>query len=75
VKKFNAGGAVLAEKSGYPVIPIALNSGHCWPRYSFLKYPGSITVKIGPMIATQGRKAQDINAEAEQWIIAAMHDM
>lgn len=75
VKKFNAGGAMLAEKSGYPVIPIALNSGHCWPRYSFLKYPGTITVKIGPVIATEGRKAQDINAEAEQWIVAAMQDM
>jgi 1-acyl-sn-glycerol-3-phosphate acyltransferase len=75
VKKFNAGGAMLAEKSGYPVIPIALNSGHCWPRYSFLKYPGTIKVKIGPVIATEGRKAQDINAEAEQWIIAAMQEM
>jgi len=75
VKKFNAGGAILAEKSGYPVIPVAHNSGHCWPRYSFLKYPGTITVKIGPVIDTKGRKAADINAEAAEWITQAMKNM
>jgi 1-acyl-sn-glycerol-3-phosphate acyltransferase len=75
VKKFNAGGAMLAEKSGYPVVPIALNSGQCWPRYSFLKYPGIITVKIGPVIATEGRKANDINTEAADWIKNAMAAM
>lgn len=75
VKKFNAGGAILAEKSGYPVIPVAHNSGHCWPRYSFLKYPGTIKVKIGPAIDSKGRKAADINAEAAEWIAQAMKDM
>jgi len=75
VKKFNAGGAILAEKSGYPVIPVAHNSGHCWPRYSFLKYPGTISVKIGPAIDTKGRKAADINAEAAEWIAQAMKDL
>ncbi|MDO9106003.1 MAG: lysophospholipid acyltransferase family protein [Methylovulum sp.] len=75
VKKFNAGGAILAEKSGYPVIPVAHNAGHCWPRYSFLKYPGTITVKIGPVINSKGRKAADINAEAAEWIAQAMLDM
>lgn len=75
VKKFNAGGAILAEKSGYPIIPIAHNAGHCWPRYSFLKYPGTIRVKIGPVIGTKGRKAADINAEAEAWIAQAMQTL
>lgn len=71
-KKFNAGGAMLAQQSGYPVIPIVHNAGVYWPRYSFLKYPGTIKVKIGPMIAGKGRKAQEINAEAEAWIASAM---
>ncbi|MGJ0430266.1 lysophospholipid acyltransferase family protein [Methylobacter sp.] len=74
-KKFGAGGAMLAQKSGYPVIPIALNSGEYWPRYSFLKYPGTIKVKIGPPIESRGRKAADINAEAEAWIRQAMQDI
>jgi 1-acyl-sn-glycerol-3-phosphate acyltransferase len=74
-KKFNAGGAMLAQQSGCPVIPIAHNAGNFWPRYSFLKYPGTIKVKIGPKIESKGRKAHDINAEAEAWIARAMKDM
>jgi len=71
-RKFNAGGAMLAEKTGYPVIPIAHNAGHCWSRNSFLKYPGLITVKIGPPIETQGHKASVINQQAYDWINQAM---
>ncbi|KJV06629.1 lysophospholipid acyltransferase family protein [Methylocucumis oryzae] len=74
-KKFNAGGALLAEKTGYPVIPMAHNAGRFWARYSFLKYPGVIKVKIGPAIPTAGRKAKEINQEAETWINQAMQDL
>jgi 1-acyl-sn-glycerol-3-phosphate acyltransferase len=72
---FSAGGAMLAQKSGYPVIPIAHNAGKFWPRYSFLKYPGTIKVKIGPPIASKNRKTADINKEAEAWIIQAMQEI
>jgi 1-acyl-sn-glycerol-3-phosphate acyltransferase len=72
---FSAGGAMLAQKSGYPVIPIAHNAGKFWPRYSFLKYPGTIRVKIGPPIASKGRKSADINKEAEDWVIQAMREI
>ncbi|UOA07236.1 1-acyl-sn-glycerol-3-phosphate acyltransferase [Methylobacter sp. S3L5C] len=75
VLKFNIGGAILAQKTGFPIIPIAHNAGDYWPRYSFFKYPGVIKVKIGPMIETKGRKAADINAEAEGWITQAMKAM
>ena len=68
VKHFNMGGALLAQKTGYPIIPVVHNAGDFWPRYSFLKYPGTIKVKIGKPIQTKGRKATDINAEAEAWI-------
>lgn len=71
-KKFNAGGALLAQKSGYPVIPLAHNAGEFWPRNSFLKYPGVIKVKIGCAIETAGKKSKEINSEAEDWINNAM---
>lgn len=71
-KKFKGGGAMLAHKSGYPVIPLAHNAGEFWPRYSFLKYPGTITVKIGPIIETTNKKPQEINLEAEAWISQTM---
>jgi 1-acyl-sn-glycerol-3-phosphate acyltransferase len=75
VLNFNIGGAMLAHKTGFPIIPVAHNAGDFWPRYSFLKYPGVIKLKIGPVIETKGRKAGDINAEAEAWIRQAMKEM
>jgi 1-acyl-sn-glycerol-3-phosphate acyltransferase len=72
---FSAGGAMLAQKSGYPVIPVAHNAGQYWPRYSFLKYPGTIKVKIGPYIESKGRKAADVNKEAEDWVIKAVQEI
>jgi 1-acyl-sn-glycerol-3-phosphate acyltransferase len=75
IRKFSVGGALLAQKSGYPVLPVAHNAGDYWPRYSFLKYPGTIKVKIGPVIESKGRKAVDLNAEAESWIGQAIKEM
>lgn len=71
-KKFNAGGALLAHQSGYPVIPLAHNAGEYWSRYSFLKYPGNIKVKIGPAIEAENKKVKEINSEAAAWIAQAM---
>jgi len=70
--KYKIGGALLAEKSGYPVIPIAHNAGEFWPRHSFIKWPGTISVIIGPAIETKGRSADDINTEVYNWIENAM---
>ena len=75
LRKFSIGGAMLAQKTGFPVVPVAHNAGDFWPRYSFFKYPGMIKVKIGPVIESKGRKAADINAEAEAWVRQAMKEM
>lgn len=72
---FSAGGAMLAQKSGFPVVPIAHNAGLFWPRYSFLKYPGTIVVKIGVPIHCEGRKVAEINQEAELWIKQALTEI
>ena len=68
----DAGGAMLAQKSGFPVVPLAHNAGDFWPRNSFLKYPGVIKVKIGPLISTENKTTKEINAETEAWITQAM---
>ena len=67
-KKFGGGGAILAEKSGYPILPIAHNAGVYWKRRGILKYPGVIEVSIGPLIKTTGKKAGVINQQAQEWI-------
>lgn len=73
--KFSGSGSLLAQRTGYPIIPIAHNAGEFWPRNSFLKYPGVIQVRIGSAIAVEGRKSKDINAEAENWIKNAMQEI
>ena len=67
-RKYQAGGAWLAARTGAPVVPVAHNAGLLWPKNAFLKRAGTITVRIGPAIATQGRKPEDIIGEVEEWI-------
>ncbi|TVP89846.1 MAG: 1-acyl-sn-glycerol-3-phosphate acyltransferase [Thioalkalivibrio sp.] len=66
--RYRIGGAVLAARSGYPVIPVAHNSGSFWPRNRLVKHPGVIDVVVGTPIQTRGRKPEEILAEAEHWI-------
>lgn len=67
-KRFGMGGAVLAAETGYPVVPVAHNAGHYWPRRGLVIRPGTIDVIIGPLIESRGRSAEEINRLAETWI-------
>lgn len=71
-KRYGIGGALLAEQSGYPVVPVAHNAGEYWRRRSFIKYPGVIRVVIGAPVLSAGRPAADILAEVEEWIESSM---
>jgi len=70
--RYKVGGAILAAKSGYPVVPVAHNSGEYWPKKQFLKKPGTIKIVIGPSIQSKDRKPEDILADAETWIETTM---
>jgi 1-acyl-sn-glycerol-3-phosphate acyltransferase len=67
-RAYQIGGAWLAAASGAPVVPVAHNAGLLWPRYAFLKRPGTITVRIGPPIDPAGRDPATINSLAKTWI-------
>lgn len=67
-RPYGIGGALLAERSGRPVLPVAHNAGVFWPRRSIAKYPGVIDLVFGPLIPVAGKKAQEINGEVERWI-------
>lgn len=45
-----AGIAGLYKTLGLPVVPIAINSGHLWPKHKFLKRSGTITLRVGETI-------------------------
>ncbi len=67
-KRYKTGGARLAVATNTPVVPIAVNSGECWPRGVLIQRPGEITVSIGPAISVEGRSAEQVNAAVESWI-------
>jgi 1-acyl-sn-glycerol-3-phosphate acyltransferase len=67
-KRYAIGGAMLAEKSGFPVVPICHNAGEFWGKGEFVKRPGTIRVVIGQTIPVEGKRANQINDEAEEWI-------
>ena len=74
-QKYQPGGGMLAQKSEYPIVPIAHNSGYCWPKNSFRKWPGSIKMIIGPVIDPKGKSANEITQEVEQWIESTVAEL
>ena len=67
-REFASSSSLIACKHEFPVLPIAHNAGFCWPARKFLKYPGTITLSIGPIIQSDGKKAKDLTKEVESWI-------
>ena len=51
-KPYEIGVFSLYQATGLQVVPVALNSGHVWPRNSWLKYPGKVTVEFLDPIET-----------------------
>lgn len=73
--RYGASGGMLAQRTGYPVVPVAHNAGEFWARHGFLKYPGTISVRIGRPIEPSSLTATEITQRAEQWIEAQMAEI
>ena len=67
-RRYKIGGALLAEKTGAPIVPVAHNSGDFWARKQLSKKPGTIQMVIGKAITTKGKSAEQINNEVYTWI-------
>jgi 1-acyl-sn-glycerol-3-phosphate acyltransferase len=66
--KYKIGGAMLAAKTNTPVLPVAHNAGHFWPRKGFRKKRGCIHMVIGKPIPVTGMSAAEINKVTQDWI-------
>ncbi len=66
--QYSVGGAMLATRARAQVLPVALNSGDCWPRNSLIKRPGTITVSIGAPIDASELNSKALNAQVQSWI-------
>lgn len=73
--KYKSGGARLAIDTQAPVIPVALNSGECWPKHSFLFYPGVVKVVFGAPISPEGKTPHQLNAEVQAAIEGEMKNI
>jgi 1-acyl-sn-glycerol-3-phosphate acyltransferase len=71
-RRYKTGGARLAVRTGAWAVPIAVNSGECWPRNALVKRPGTITVSIGPPVDPRGRTVDEVQAAIESWIETEM---
>ncbi len=72
IKRYKTGGARLAVRTGAKIVPIAHNTGEIWPRRSFMKHPGVITVSILPAIDPRGKSPDAVAAAVESAIEAEM---
>ncbi len=70
--KYKSGGTRLAIETKALVVPIAMNSGECWPKNSFIKKPGLITVSFGKPISSEGRTQAELMQQVENWIESEM---
>ena len=70
--QYKSGGVRLAIQTKALIVPIAVNSGECWPKNSFIKKPGLVTVSIGQPIKPEGRRPDDLMDQVEAWIESEM---
>ncbi len=66
--RYKSGAARMAKLFEMDIVPVALNSGEFWPKDSFLKYPGTVDVIIGPVIRHEDGSEAELTARCEEWI-------
>ena len=71
-RRYGIGGGWLAAETGAPVVPVAHNAGEVWPKNAFVKRPGTVTVRIGPVLESTGKSAAELTRAVEHWIETEM---
>lgn len=72
VGTFMTSGAALAKAAEVPILPVRHNAGACWPAGRWLKNPGTISIVIGPTIATDQHDPRELTDMARNWIANAL---
>lgn len=74
-RPYAVGGALLAVRTGRPIVPVAHNAGHFWARRALRRYPGTIDMVFGDPLVCEGLSAEALNARAEAWIEARVAEL
>ncbi|WP_198962748.1 lysophospholipid acyltransferase family protein [Mangrovitalea sediminis] len=75
VRRFNKGAAMLAVRTGVPIVPVAHNSGICWPAGQVSKAPGEIVVVVGAPMSSADTTVDALHERVELWIRQQMVDL
>ncbi|HAD98969.1 MAG TPA: 1-acyl-sn-glycerol-3-phosphate acyltransferase [Gammaproteobacteria bacterium] len=65
--EYQKGGVAIAKKTGCDISPVYHNAGKLWPKGSFVKQPGLITMVIGKSISVEGKSAAELTKEVRDW--------
>ena len=65
--EYQKGGVAIAKKTGCDISPVYHNAGKLWPKGSFVKQPGTITMIIGRPINVEGKSAAELTKEVRDW--------
>ncbi len=66
------GVALIAARTGLPVIPVATDSGRYWGRRAFRKRPGCVRIHIGEPIPPDLPQAELVAALKQRWRAAGL---
>jgi len=71
INKFYEGFAIIAQKTGMPVIPVYMpNNGKIYPPHSFLIYSYPVIVSIGaPLYLKEGETNSEFVARVREWFL------
>lgn len=65
--KLHAGTVAIANQLNLKIVPVSIDSGYCWPRNSFKKYPGIIHITIHPAIIDTSNRKETLAAIERSW--------
>ena len=66
---YQNGAVAIAKSSGHMVLPVYHNAGKLWPKGSFIKKPGIVTVIIGEPISASNGSAAEITEKIRNWTL------
>ena len=64
---YQNGGSIIAKKTNTLILPVYHNAGKFWPKGSFIKKPGIITIIIGKAINPRDKTITKITKEVKIW--------
>jgi 1-acyl-sn-glycerol-3-phosphate acyltransferase len=67
-RRYGISGALLAQKAGCMLVPVAHNAGDFWARRGWLKRRGTVRFCVGPPVDPANRDPREVNEEIQCWI-------